>query len=186
MIAHLKGIVLKKESRGIIVSTGNIGYFVYLTPTALAEIEEEKEAEFFTHHHVKEDHSDLFGFTKYEDLQFFQQLISVSGIGPKLALDILTFPQESVKSAILNEDDAFICKIPGIGKKTAKRMIIDLKDKITVAEIREYKGIDTHPDATDALIKLGYQRKEIIKTLENLPKELIEAEQIITYFLKNA
>ena len=185
MIAHLQGKILKTTDKGIILSTGAVGYFVYLSEN---DYQEGQEVALFTHHHVKEDHSDLFGFKTYEDLQFFQQLLSVSGVGPKLALDILSVPQDQVKGAILHEDEAFICKIPGIGKKTAKRIIIDLKDKIEALETRPYQGLqnDPHPDATDALVKLGYNRKDIEQILQTLPAEITAAEDIITYFLKNA
>ncbi len=184
MIAHLKGKIIQKTPRAIILQTGDIGYMVFLTQNQLAELE--KEAELFIHHNIKEDASDLYGFQTYDQLEFFTKLISISGIGPRVALEILNVPEGQIKAAIINEDDAFICKIPGIGKKTAQRIIIELKDKIT-SENREYKGLkDTNSEALDALTKLGYQRKEIQELLKDLPEEIKKTEEIITYFLKNA
>ncbi|MBI4235241.1 Holliday junction branch migration protein RuvA [Candidatus Peregrinibacteria bacterium] len=188
MIAYLQGKILKKEPKGIILQSGDIGYFVHQTALSLSELEENQEIALFIHHNIKEEHWDFFGFQKYEDLHFFKLLITISGIGPKLALDILSAPQHQVKAAILNQDDLFLSKIPGIGKKTAARIIIELKDKITLDNERApYKKLnEAHPDALDALQKLGYHRRDIEKILHNLPQEISEIEDIITYFLKNA
>lgn len=188
MIAYLQGKILKKESKGIILQSGNIGYFIHQTPLALADLQEDQEISLFIHHHIKEEHWDFYGFQKYQDLHFFRQLITISGIGPKLALDILSAPQEQVKAAIINKDDLSLSKIPGIGKKTAARIIIELKDKVTLDNERApYQSFkEPHPDAFDALQKLGYHRRDIEKILQNLPQEISEIEDVITYFLKNA
>lgn len=188
MIAYLQGKILKKEQKGIILQSGDIGYFIYQTPLSLSELEENQEIALFIHHNIKEEHWDFFGFKKYEDLQFFRQLITISGIGPKLALDILSAPLQQVKAAIINKDELFLNKIPGIGKKTAGRIIIELKDKITLDNERApyQKLTEAHPDALDALQKLGYHRRDIEKILQNLPQEISEIEDVITYFLKNA
>lgn len=182
MIAHLKGKVLKKTDKGIILSPGNIGYFVHITKDLLSTTE--NEVEFFIHTHIKEDAQDLYGFVNYEDLEFFIQLISVKGIGPKVAMEIMNIPTEKLKPAITSEDEAFICKVPGIGKKTAKRLILELKDKIETDRI--HTPMQSHSEVIDALLKLGYQRKDITKTLREVPEEMTETEEIITYFLKNA
>ena len=188
MIAYLKGKILKKTVKGIILDTKNIGYFVNLTIPLISEIKENQDIELFIHTHVKEDSLDLYGFQTYQDLEFFNQLISIGGIGPKVALEILSVPQEKIKAAILNEDEAFICKIPGIGKKTAKRIILELKDKIDESENREYQSItpEVHKDTVEALIKLGYQRHEVKRMIKEIPEDLTEVEEIITFLLKNS
>lgn len=187
MIAYLKAKIIKKTDKGIILETNNIGYFVHLTNSALEETKEKQEIELFIHSNIKEDAFDLYGFAKYEDLEFFRLLLSINGIGPKVALEMLNVPLEKIKSAIANNDDAFICEIPGIGKKTAKRVILELKEKIDLAPDRDYKSLskETQKEAVDALIKLGYQRKEIIKLVQDTPEEITGTEEIITYFLKN-
>ncbi len=188
MIAHLKGKVIKKTDKGIILDTNDIGYFIHLAKNLLADIDEDQIAELFIHSHIKEDAFDLYGFPTYEELDFFTKAINVSGVGPKVALEMLNISQNKLLAAIANEDEAFICRIPGIGKKTAKRIILDLKDKIESIEDREYKSITTqaHTEALDALIKLGYQRREVIKIIRDLPDTIAETEAIITYFLKNS
>lgn len=186
MIAHLKGNVAKKANKGIIVDTGSVGYFVHLTNATLAEIEETQQIELFIHSHIKEDAFDLYGFSEHQDMEFFKQLLQISGIGPKVALEMLNVPPDKIKGAILNEDEAFICKIPGIGKKTAKRLILELKEKVDTLET-EYQSLSTqsHNDAVEALIKLGYRKHQIIKNLREIPEEIQETEEIITYLLKN-
>lgn len=188
MIAHLKGKILKKTSKGVILQTGDIGYLVFLTAPTLESVEENNNAEFFIHHHLKEDISNLYGFNSYEQLEFFVKLISINGIGPRIGLEILSTPEDQIKSAILNEDQAFICKIPGIGKKTAQRIIIELKDKIDPIHLnRTHKAVkEPNSEALDALTKLGYQRKDVIQTLKDIPSEITQTEEIITYFLKHA
>lgn len=186
MIAHLKGKILKKIDKAVIIDTGNIGYLVNLSAPNLGTTEEGTEQQFFIHSQIREDAFDLYGFKNYEELTFFKSLISINGIGPKVALEILGFPSEKIKAAIVNDDAAFICKIPGIGQKTAKRIILELKGKIEVESLnQEYQSGELNNDALDALMKLGYQRHHISKTLQSLPEEIIEAEEIITYFLKN-
>lgn len=202
MIAYLKGTILKKTEKGIILDTGNIGYLVYVPVTLLANLHADPNTtiqnhpiELFIHSNIREDAFDLYGFNSYNDLAFFKTLISVTGIGPKSALEILNNDVNTIKIAILNEDSAYLCRTPGIGQKTAKRLILELKNKI---EIEDISGLENshdpgkfrsnsepHPDAIDALLRLGYQRHQVTKTLRNMPVEIIEAEEVITYFLKN-
>lgn len=188
MIAYLSGKILKKTDKGIIIDTGNIGYFVHLPKPLFDTTEENQPAEFFIHSHIREDAFDLYGFANYEDLSFFRLLLSINGVGPRVGLEILSIPSEKSRLAIANEDDKFLCKIPGIGPKIAKRIVLELKGKIEISTMeREYKKLDQdlNDEALDALIKLGYQPQQINKTLMNLPKDLKKTEEIITYFLKN-
>lgn len=184
MIAYLKGKILKKIDKGIILDTGNVGYLIHLSAPLLEEILLQQEKEFFIHSQIREDAFDLYGFDKIEDLDFFKSLISVNGIGPKIALEILSTSVEKIKNAIVNEELGYLCKIPGIGQKTAKRLILELKGKIDI-DLGKETIDDFNHDAVEALIKLGYQRHHITKNLKELPKEIKKAEDIITYFLKN-
>ncbi len=191
MIAYLKGNIVKKTEKGIILDTGNIGYFVFLPKNILAEIAENSPQEFFIHSHIREDAFDLYGFSSYQQLEFFKKLISINGIGPKVALEILSVDFEKIAAAIVNEDIAFICQIPGIGKKIAGRIVLEMKDKIDTDTLiegdRSSQNLGLPKDEIiDALIKFGYQRNEIIKRLRVIPEDLKDAEEIITFFLKNA
>lgn len=202
MIAYLKGTVLKKIEKGIILDTGNVGYLVHLPATLLESLKElsittstPNTIELFIHSNIREDAFDLYGFSTYSELTFFKTLLSVSGIGPKTGLEIMNGDVQRIKLAILNEDHNYIKKVPGIGEKTAKRMILELKSKIEMEDIsglgnsvsneKSNVSSDPHPDATEALLRLGYQRHQVTKTLRGLPVEITEAEEVITYFLKN-
>lgn len=195
MIAYLKGIVLKKVEKGIILDTGNMGYLVHPPAALLEKLQESQALELFIHSNIREDAFDLYGFANYNDLSFFKTLLNVSGIGPKTGLEIMNGDIQRIKLAILNEDHGYIKKVPGIGEKTAKRMILELKSKIEMEDISNLdnpatshesgSSSDPHPDAIDALLRLGYQRHQVTKTLRGMPTEIIEAEEVITYFLKN-
>lgn len=193
MIAFLKGTLLKKLDRGIILDTGSIGYHVHLPTRILSDLSDDKEIHLFIHSNIREDAFDLYGFTHHDELDFFRQLISISGIGPKVASEILNSPIDKVKNAILSEDFKMLSQIPGIGPKTAKRVILELKGKVIPGNLdRAVGGLEIHhePDineeAIDALLRLGYNKPQILKTLDRLPAELTKAEEIITYFLKHA
>lgn len=194
MIAYLKGNVLKKIEKGIILDTGNVGYLVHPPAALLESLKETQAVELFIHSNIREDAFDLYGFANYNDLTFFKTLLSVSGIGPKTGLEIMNSDIQKIKLAILNEDHGYIKKVPGIGEKTAKRMILELKSKIEMEDIsglgnsssnKSNTSSDPHPDAMEALLRLGYQRQQVSKTLRGMPTEIIEAEEVITYFLKN-
>jgi holliday junction DNA helicase RuvA len=189
MIAYLNGKILKKTNKGIILDTGNIGYFVHLSAPLVEKITEKDPLELFIHSQVREDAFDLYGFLDFEELGFFKELIGVNGIGPKVAIDIIALPIEKVKAAILNDDSEFLTKIPGIGLKTAKRLILELKNKIDINLMdRPYNTLEPkiNEEAEEALLKLGYQRHQIRKIIKDLPENLEKTEEIVTYFLKNA
>lgn len=190
MIAYLKGKILKKLPKAIVLDTGSIGYLVHAPAPTLEKVQEKKEIELFIHTKVREDDISLFGFESYSELEFFKTLMDVNGIGPKLSLEILSQNPEKVKGAIMTGDIAYLTKIPGIGRKTAERMIVELKNKIDAADIditrlhgTLEKGIGD--DAVNALIGLGYQKFEVSRVLKDMPEKTKKIEEIITYFLRN-
>ena len=188
MIAYLEGKIIKKTLKSIILLCEKVGYLIYSNNKILSKINENQEYQLYVHNHIREDQNDLYGFETFEDLEFFKQLISVSGIGPKVGLEICNIDTNKFKSAILNEEIEFICKVPGIGKKTAQRLVLELKGKINFDKLESTISEDAHlfnEDIIDALSKLGYQRKNIISSLKKLPENLKKEEEIITYFLKN-
>jgi len=186
MIAYIKGEIIKKTEKSIIINTGTIGYLVNINKNIISEIQENQETELYIHSHIREDTFDLYGFNNYEELEFFKTLISISGIGPKVGLEMLNISPNKLKSAIINEDVTFICTIPGIGKKTAQRIILELKGKVQIDNIEELKDLSINEDIIEALINLGYQRKHIVKTLEKAPENIEKEEELITFFLQNA
>ncbi|MFC1647602.1 Holliday junction branch migration protein RuvA [Patescibacteria group bacterium] len=189
MIAYLNGTIQKKLPTALIINAGNIGYLVNISQNYLTECEENDHKELFIHTAVREDDISLYGFEKFEELEVFKLLISVSGVGPKSALEILNNPISSIKYAISNGDSALLVQTKGIGKKTAERIVIDLKEKIGTSEKpQDYTSTasDINEDVVSALENLGYRKHQIIQKLKKMPEEIQEPEDIIKYFLQNA
>lgn len=192
MIGYLKGKIIKKLARSIILDTGNVGYTVNITENLINIIAEQDEIEVFAYTHVREDALEIFGFQTFEELEFFKQLISISGVGPKTAQDILSLPIDKLKTAIISEDSRFICSVPRVGKRIADRIILELKNKIALSDTdRSHKHLSgNEPNLSEniytALESLGYSRKQIQRGLNALPKEITEPGEIIKFFLKNA
>ena len=165
MIAYLKGEIIHITDRFIILNTGNIGYKVSVTPETILLCEEGKQIALFIYTAVRENSIDLFGFVNKEELSFFELLLDVSGIGPRSALSIIGLaPIETVKSAIATGDVAYLNKVSGIGKKTAEKIIIELRDKL-----QNYKNVDgasstlrEEGDILEALKSLGYSQNEAL------------------------
>jgi holliday junction DNA helicase RuvA len=162
MIAHLRGRLLSKHPNQAIVECGGVGYDVVITVPTFADLPEAgSEVALFIHTHVREDQLALFGFLRAEEKKLFEKLLVVSGIGPKLAVTILSgMKTPDMVGAIRSGDVARLTKIPGIGKKTAERMILELKDKL-----EEFTAAPLPPavtpledDVISALVNLGYQR----------------------------
>ena len=168
MIAYLSGQILKKFNKSIIINTGQVGYLVNITESLCNSLNEGDETEFFTYTHVREDALEIFGFQTFKELEFFKMLLSISGVGPKTAQEIISLPIDKLKLAIINEDAAFICTVPKVCKKIADRIILELKNKITVENIGNLDRNTGHSSITQvenniytALEKLCYSRRQI-------------------------
>jgi holliday junction DNA helicase RuvA len=162
MIAHLRGRLLAKHPNQAIVEAGGVGYDLVISVPTFSDLPAVgAEVALHVHTHVREDALALFGFLRPQEKQLFEKLIGVSGIGPKLAITILSgMPTDAMVAAIRGNDVARLTRIPGIGKKTAERMVLELRDKLaafgeTPAAIAP-GGIDE--DVISALLNLGYQR----------------------------
>ncbi|MBU1119564.1 Holliday junction branch migration protein RuvA [Patescibacteria group bacterium] len=184
MIAYLKGTIQSQLSTCVIVKTNNVGYKVYLKPTELLELKKDDDVELYIHPHIKEDAFDLFGFKTTEELSFFEKLISVSGIGPKTGLALLsTGTTKDILTAIQEKNTAFLTEVPGIGKKTAHRVILELQDKLSDEDITHMATLE-NSDAVHALVGLGYSKSEALQALskvtaKNPEKQVKEALQYI-------
>lgn len=190
MIGYLSGLIIDKDEKTLTVLTGGIGYRVSVTIDLLTEAKVDQKIQLFIHTAVREDDISLFGFLKKEELKFYQQLLNVSGIGPKMAMDILATPISMTKNAILSEDIALLTKIKGLGKKTAERLCLELKNKVepvmnTSASSGKSSGL-VHEDAVLALESLGYERYQILKFVSELPSDVSETEDIVKFFLKSS
>ena len=172
MIAHLRGKLISKHPNQAIVEAAGVGYDVNITiPTFSALPALGAEVAMFIHTHVREDALALFGFLRNEEKQLFEKLISVSGIGPRLAVTVLSGMQaDAMIAAIKGNNIAALTRVPGIGKKTAERMVLELRDKLdsfAVAAV-EVAAAPVHEDVISALINLGYQRPLAEKAMARL------------------
>lgn len=171
MIAYLQGKILQKSTHYIVlltsISSGKIGYKVFTTPEIL-EKPINAEVELYIYHKSGDDGQVLFGMPTFENLQFFEMLISVTGVGPKMALTIISAAKmDLLQQAIMNSDTEIFTKMSGVGKKTAERIILELRSKITsggLLESSEFIGSDVY----DALSGLGYNPREIREALSQL------------------
>jgi len=134
MIGKLNGEIIENSKGKIIINVGNIGYIVYILPAESGEFKEGNKAEIWTHQVVKEDVLDLYGFKERENLDLFKLLISISGIGPKGALGVLSVaPAKTLQKAIATGNTSYLTKVSGIGKKSAEKIVLELKDKVGAA-----------------------------------------------------
>ncbi len=131
MIAFLSGKIELKTERFLILNVNGVGYKIYTSPLILDKLEKEQEAKFFIHLYPRENLLDLYGFLAFEELEFFELLISISGIGPKAAISVLSIASlKDLKASIASGQVSLLTKVSGIGKKTAERVILELKTKI--------------------------------------------------------
>ena len=176
MIAHLRGKLLEKHPNQAIVETAGVGYDVTITVPTFSDLPGVgSEVALHIHTHVREDLLALYGFLRPSEKTLFEKLITVSGIGPKLAVTILSgMAAEEMVSAIRGNDIARLTRIPGIGKKTAERMVLELRDKLPVQTGREVATATAmspvEEDALSALMNLGYQRATAEKALSSAVK----------------
>ena len=193
MIYHLKGTVEVKKESYIIIDVNGMGYKVSMPETALQNIEVNEKIKVYTYLRISEDDINLYGFLTSEELAMFELLISVGGIGSKSALKILSnIAPSKFALAVISDDVKSLTKLPGIGAKTAQRIILELKDKMKTEEaIEDQKEEKTFviegavKDAADALQVLGYARKDIENALEKIDSKDLSVEDIIKLGLKN-
>ena len=183
MIAHITGRVLEKGSRFVVVEVQSIGYKVFLTDDALRTEKNGNETKLWIHHAVREDSEDLFGFRERAELALFELLITVSGIGPKTALNILNVATaETLRRSITSGETAYLTKISGIGRKTAEKIILELREKLGKGE--EGATLKEEVDALEALKSLGYSHQDAREALKNMPKEFTGTSDRVKHALK--
>jgi len=172
MIAYIKGKIIEKLSKSVVLVTGDIGYEVFLSLKNLETVKVNDEKEFFIHSYIKEDALDLYGFLSLEELDFFKKLISVSGVGPKSALNVLALAEvDTLKRAITSGDSSLLQQVSGIGKKTAERLVVELKEKFIVALSEAVINIHDNKQVVEALVSLGYKTLEAQNIIKDLPAE---------------
>lgn len=201
MIAYIKGIVEEIWEDRIILESGNIGYNIFMPMAGVdASLRTGDQVKIYTYMNVREDAMNLFGFLTRDDLQTFKLLLGVNGIGPKAALGILSgLTPDELRFAILADDVKTLSKAPGIGKKTAQKLILELKDKLDLEEAFELKSrqvqesqgdtgdfADVRREAVEALAALGYSGAEALRAVKKVEMtEGMDVEALLKLALKN-
>ena len=185
MIARLSGKIVEKFGNSVIVDVAGVGYEVMVPTPDFESAMLDEERKFFTYHAVRENAEELYGFSTLVAKKIFEMLISVQGIGPKAGIAILSLAEaEEVRNAIANADAAFIAKASGVGKKSAERVIVNLRDKVGApskygaSEAKYTKAVEASDEALDALIALGFPLKEATAALAEVDVSLPVEERI--------
>lgn len=183
MIAFVRGTAVDMTENSVIVEAGGIGYEIYMTGTDLSQIHMGEEVKIHTYSNVREDAMQLYGFRSKDDLQMFRLLLGVNGVGPKAAVGVLAgITADELRFAILSDDVKTLSKAPGIGKKTAQKLILELKDKMKLEDAFELKlaheqekavaGLgeisDGRQEAVEALVALGYSSTDALRAVRKV------------------
>ncbi len=199
MIAFVKGEVAALEETCVIVENQGIGYQIFMPGSSMDMLRIGEQVRIYTYLHVKEDLLQLYGFLSREDLRLFKLLLGVNGVGPKAALGILSaIPADDLQFAVLSEDVAAISKAPGIGKKTAQKLILELKDKLSLEDAFEQKLSheqaasgqaspvgEAKAEAVAALTALGYANSEALRAVNAVEDgSSMDVEQLLKAALK--
>ena len=190
MYAYIKGNLEEKTTGYVVIDVGGVGYKIFMSRASIEKIGElNTKVKVYTHHHVREDNISLYGFLTNEELKMFELLLSVSGIGAKIALAMLSeITPSKFTLAVITGDVSALKKIPGIGAKSAQRIILELKDKLKteVAIVEEETEVsqavqkdESVQEAIAALQMLGYSRKEIDEVFRKIPVKELSVEDII-------
>ena len=188
MIAHISGKIAEKFAGSVIVDVSGVGYEVIVPAGEFERAVLNEQIKFYTYHNITDRSQELFGFSSLAAKKLFELLITVQGIGPRAGIAIMSLGEtEEVRNAIACEDAKFIQKAAGVGKKSAERVILDLKDKVGMA-ISKPDGVSANislasDEALEALIALGFNLNDATKALEQIPRDL-PTEERITLALK--
>ena len=184
MISKITGIVSYADPRFFIIETNGIGYKVFTT-AGMLEKNLSGEISLWTYLAVRENALDLYGFLSHEELEFFELLISVSGIGPKSALSILNSANPAtIRKAAMTEDPSYLTKVSGIGKKTAEKIVLELRNKFNDYDEESAESIPHESDSLEALKALGYDERTAREALKKVPKDITNTSESIKQALK--
>lgn len=187
MISFLSGTIKFKSAKTITLDVNGIGYEIFVTQPVLEKIKVDEQKEFFCYLKVAENVMELYGFLTQDEKSFFELLISVSGVGPKSALQTLSIAKLiEIKKAILRGDPSLLQKVSGIGQKTAERIVVELKNKLQDLPMGDEKInlAGSGASAFDALQGLGYSAQEVRDVIRQIPAEIEDEDEIIKQALK--
>ncbi len=188
MISYLKGKIKHKGSGFVILEVNNIGYQVFISPLLYVDLSLDQEIEFYTYQQVREDALNLYGFKNTAELELFELLLSISGIGPRSALGVMSIATVAdIKESISRGDPVLLTKVSGIGRKTAERVVLELREKIDKLSVGDSKnGVSQlgSSDEIDALMALGYSLAQARESLNNVDAKIKDSGERIRQALK--
>lgn len=181
MIASLRGRIIEKRLTGVILEVGGIGYQVFLPSSILTELSSENETFLYIHDHIREDAHDLYGFLIMSDLELFQRLIGISGIGPKAAANILSLGSSVVREAIMQGDVTRLSSAPGVGKKTAQKIILEMKGQL----VEEASMPTGDMEVVEALQSLGYKAHDAREAVKMVGADVQDVSERVREALRH-
>jgi holliday junction DNA helicase RuvA len=185
MIARIEGKIITKDLNSIIVDVGGVGYRIFASNDTLGQSHEGRNISLWTYLAVRENALDLYGFIEKDERVFFELLIGVSGIGPKSAIAILSLaPVTTLKKAITSEDATYLTRVSGIGKKSAQKIIIELKDKLGKGSSDDELSLKEEADALEALKALGYSAHDARESLKKVSDQTLGTNERIKEALR--
>jgi len=188
MISKLTGFISDVHDRSITLDVSGVGYEIFLSPGTLSGLmSSDIPVTIYTHMHVREQSIELFGFLDKDTKKFFELVISVSGIGPRSGLSVVDIaPLKTLVGAIAEGDASSLTRVSGIGKKTAEKLVLEIRDKISKLGIEgDTQTLQSNSDALAALQTLGYTLMQAREVLKNLPEDMIDTSDKIKFALKN-
>lgn len=179
MIATLEGKVSENNTEQIVLDVAGVGYGIYVTGEDQGALQSGKTAKLYIYEHIREVSHDLFGFVRPETKRLFEQLLSVNGVGPKMALSVLNLGSAAnVSGAIANQDTAYVQQASGVGKRVAERIVLDLKDKVGVVGVFTGTPAAQQDEAVQGLVALGYVLQDAQNALSEIDPKLSTEERI--------
>ena len=197
MIGYIVGKIIEiTDTQVLVLTSGWVGYELGINEVIFSQIATKEDVELYVHHHITEGNQSLFGFVSVEEKQLFMQLLKISGVGWKVALQILSMGKNTLIEAVQQDDKKTIESIKGIGKKMAEKIVLELKDKDFVkSHISSWNSKNSTPEQiklpatlleniTGTLQNMGYQNRDIQRVLQTLPEEMQSVEDILPYMIK--
>jgi len=185
MIAKITGKIEYMKDNYVVVDVNGVGYQIFVTDFTLGKLAGKNEISLNIFTYVKEDTLALYGFIDLAEKEMFELLISISGIGPKAAMGILSIAEpKTIRAAILNDDYSVLTRVSGVGKKTAERVVLELKNKVADMSVEEKEEAFSDSEALEALQSMGYSLNEAREALKNIPSEVGDISEKIKIALK--
>lgn len=185
MIGYVRGIITITRDQFVFVDVSGVGYKVFVSPSTLPKLPKDTEVTLYTYMHVKEDVLELFGFLNLSDITLFEQLIGISGIGPKTALGIFSLGEsKDIIQAIINADTSYFSGVPRLGKKNAQKIIIELKNKVGSTRTIDLSESEDSDEVITALQSIGFSQKEAYDAFRKVNGEGKSVEEKIKLALK--